>query len=97
MRLIFEWDYKKAASNARKHRVTLTKQSRYGDENLLTFVDEVHSDNERRFLSVGLSEKARILLVVHTEIDKMPDEIIVRIISARKAEPNERKRYENER
>ena len=98
MRLVFEWDSNKAAANVRKHGVTFEEaKSIFSDEALLTIPDDFHSDDERRFLSVGLSEKARVLLVVNTESDGMADEIVIRIVSARKATPKERKRYEEEK
>lgn len=94
MRLIFEWDIRKARSNTRKHGVTFEEaKSVFADENLLTFRDDLHSHSEQRFLSLGLSAHLRILLVVHTEIDSREGEIIIRLISARKATSNEQERY----
>ena len=95
MRLVFEWDRRKASSNLRKHKVSFDEaRSAFQDENLLTFLDAVHSGDEPRFISIGATHGGRILLVIHTEIDSENDEIVIRIISARKATRSERKTYE---
>ncbi|MGD9562111.1 MAG: BrnT family toxin [Pyrinomonadaceae bacterium] len=95
MRLIFEWDIRKERLNINKHGVTFDEaKSIFADENLLTFKDDFHSEAEDRFLSIGLSTDVKILLVVHTEIGRNSNEILIRLISARKATRNEQKRYE---
>ena len=66
----FEWDAIKAQTNAEKHAVTFEEAvTIFYDPFLLTFLDEDHSDTEERFLSIGRSERDRILLVVHTDRD----------------------------
>ena len=56
--------------------------------------DEFHSQGEDRLISIGISERERMLLVVHTEQDEKDGQIIIRIISCRKATKYERKAYE---
>ena len=95
MDLIFEWDAKKARNNIEKHKISFEEACTvFHDPLLLTFPDELHSETEDRFLSIGMSERERILLVVHTEQDERDDRIIIRIISCRKATLSERKIYE---
>jgi len=59
-----------------------------------TNLDERHSDTEERLISIGISAHNRILLVVNTDRRKTADNVIIRIISCRKATPSERKIYE---
>jgi uncharacterized DUF497 family protein len=59
-------------------------------------VDDFHSDKEERFISIGFSEKNRVLLAVHTEREEKSGATVMRIISCRKATQTERKRYEKE-
>lgn len=95
MKMLFEWDENKARSNLEKHKVSFDEaRTIFADPFLLTFVDEVHSDKEERFISIGLSESNRVLLVVHTEREEKRETIIIRIISCRKATSVERERYE---
>lgn len=95
MRLIFEWDRRKAASNVRKHKVSFEEaKTIFRDEKLFTFPDEENSDIEERLISIGISDALRILLVVHTENERRGDELVVRLISARKATPAEIEIYE---
>ena len=88
----FEWDPGKAKSNRRKHGVDFTEAaSIYGDPLALTFVDPDHSDDEDRFITIGLSRLNRILIVSHTDRDER-----TRIISARLATKGETKLYEED-
>jgi len=90
MKLDFEWDPKKAETNYRKHVVDFVEAgSVFDDPEFITLLDEEHSDEEDRFITIGLSDKNRLLLVAHTERENR-----VRIISARKATKNEEKYYE---
>ncbi len=83
----FEWDVGKASSNLAKHDVSfLEAMTVFGDPLELTVSDPVHSASEPRFVSVGLSEAGRCLLVRHTERSQR-----IRIISARQATPKERR------
>ena len=86
----FEWDPHKAALNFRKHGVSFEEAvTSFGDPLSLTIADPTHSESERRFVMIGESVKRRILIVVHTERGER-----LRIISARLATKQERKRHE---
>jgi len=89
--LIFEWDGEKARSNYNKHRVTFPEATTvFGDRLALTSDDPPHSDDEDRSIIIGQSERGRLLCVSFTERGDS-----IRIISAREAEPHERKAYES--
>ena len=95
MELIFEWDKNKAKSNLKNHKVSFEEgKTVFQDELLATFFDSVHSDEEHRFISIGMSLSNRVLLVIHTENSIVNNEVIIRIISCRQAEASERKIYE---
>lgn len=97
MKLIFEWDVKKAKENLHKHHISFDEgKTVFQDLALLTYGDELHSDEEDRFISLGRSSLSQILLVVHTEMDSSIDEIIIRIISCRMATKKEIKVYEQQ-
>jgi uncharacterized protein len=84
----FTWDPRKAASNQRKHGVTFEEAaSVFADPLALAIQDETH---EERTLLLGLSERMRVLLVVHVE----RDDDTIRLVSARHATAHERRRYE---
>jgi len=88
----FEWDTTKATSNKKKHEVSFEEaQSVFYDEFALQFFDEDNSGSENRFLMLGFSDKARLLIVCHCERDQGN---IIRIISARKATKNESNHYQ---
>ena len=79
----FEWDPAKAAANLRKHKVSFMEaQSVFYDDFAIQFFDDGHSDDEERFIMLGMSSIARLLVVVHCERSRGQ---IVRIISARRA------------
>lgn len=95
MRLVFEWDASKAKANLEKHKITFEEaKTVFNDPQLVTFADQDHSDDEDRFISIGLSANSRVLLVVHTEEEARTDELVIRIISCRKATASERRTYE---
>jgi hypothetical protein len=90
MSLNFEWDAKKARSNAEKHGISFIEASTvFGDPNSLTIPDPLHSADEQRFVTIGCSQHRKILVVVSTERGAT-----LRIISARLASRRERKQYE---
>jgi len=91
---VFEWDSKKAASNASKHQVSFEEASTvFFDSKALDGPDLTHSDKEPRFLRIGISIVGSVLVVAYT-IRRTDDEITkIRIISARKANKKERKAY----
>lgn len=86
----FEWDPAKAASNKKKHGVSFEEaQSVFYDEFAVQFFDGEGSESEDRFLMLGLSGEARLLMVCHCERHTN----IIRIISARKATKTESQFY----
>ena len=88
----FEWNPVKAASNKKKHGVSFDEaQSIFCDEFAIQFFDGESSGSEDRFLMLGFSDGARLLIVCHCERDQGN---IIRIISARKATKNESKYYQ---
>lgn len=90
MGLQFEWDALKAEANQRKHHVSFEEaRSVFGDPFARIVADREHSDEEQRWHIIGMSENYRVIIVAYTERDD-----IIRIITARKAEPAEKKRYE---
>jgi uncharacterized protein len=94
MKLLFEWNADKAASNLKKHKVSFDEaKTLFNDPLLATFPDSEHSAYEQRFVSIGISAKGRVLLAAHTET-MTTDYIVVRLISCRRATAAERKVYE---
>jgi uncharacterized DUF497 family protein len=89
--LSFEWDPRKAATNARKHGVSFEDaQTVFADELAKLIDDPDHSGDEDRFVLLGLSASLRLLVVVHAW---RADGNVVRIISARKATREEQSQY----
>jgi uncharacterized protein len=87
--LKFDWDPKKAASNIKKHGVSFEEAATaFGDPESLTIADPDHSDQEDRWILLGFSSSANLLVVVHTERGD-----IIRIISARRASKKEQRMY----
>ena len=90
----FDWDPAKASSNARKHGVSFEEaRSSFYDEFAVQFFDEENSIDEERFLLLGMSSGARLLLVCHCE---RASGSVIRIISARKATKRESAFYKGE-
>ena len=88
----FEWDEAKNRANQRKHRVSFEEaRTVFFDENALLIDDPEHSGGEERFVLLGLSTALRILLVCHCYRSAND---IIRIISARPADPQERVEYD---
>lgn len=88
----FEWDPSKATANLRKHGVSFEEaKSVFHDEFAVQFFDDEHSQAEERFLLLGLSSSARLLIVCHCERAQGD---AIRIISARKATRREGAFYE---
>jgi uncharacterized DUF497 family protein len=86
----FAWDPEKAAANVRRRRVSFNEVATVLEDPLsTTFPDEAHSEGEQRFVTVGVSQRGRLLVVAHTERNDT-----IRIISARRATRREREFYE---
>ena len=90
----FDWEQWKADINPLNHEgVTFPEAvTVFHDEARMSELDWNHSDDEVRFKVIGISSKLRILLVVHGEVSLSGS---IKIISARKANKNERNRYIN--
>ena len=90
----FEWDETKNASNKRKHNVSFEEaETAFADDFGRLIADPDHSDEEDRFILMGISARLRVLIVCHCY--RQDDSI--RIISARKADGSERSQYEEYR
>lgn len=87
----FEWDERKAAANVKKHGVSFAEaRSVFFDERARLIDDPDHSEDEARFVLLGLSSALRVLLVCHCYRNA---DNVIRIISARKAIARESKSY----
>lgn len=87
----FEWDNNKARTNIEKHGITFHEASTvFSDENAILFDDPEHSMEEERFMLLGMSSQAKMLIVCHCYRSAND---IIRIISARKATKTETQQY----
>lgn len=92
----FDWDSNKARTNLAKHRISFRlATSVFRDPLALTISDDEHSKHEERWITMGRAENGQTLVVVHTSQWLDTTEIKVRIISARKADRDEIRDYEN--
>jgi hypothetical protein len=90
-RLQFVWDDGKNRTNRRKHGVSFEEaQTAFQDEAAKVYFDPDHSEDEDRFLLLGMSLQLRVLVVCHCYRE---GESVVRIISARKADKGEERDY----
>lgn len=88
----FEWDDNKATANIRNHSVGFVEAASIFDDGLMvTNADIVHSEDEDRYVSIGLSSSSRLLVVVYTERVRT-----IRIISSREPTSREKHNYEND-
>jgi uncharacterized DUF497 family protein len=93
--LRFEWDERKSTINRRKHGVSFEEaRTVFFDEDALMRPDEDHSEDEDRFVLLGLSARLRTLVVCHCY---RQDDEVIRLISARRANAFERQQYEDRR
>ena len=89
--LRFQWDERKNRENRRKHKVSFEDaQTVFLDENAIRYFDPDHAEDEDRFLLLGMSFTLRVLVVCHCYRD---DDLVIRIISARKADKQEQADY----
>jgi len=87
----FEWDPSKASTNLKKHQVSFEEaKTVFFDDFAVQFFDDEHSTDEDRFIMLGMSSSARLLIVCHCERGEGE---VVRIISARKATRSEASFY----
>ncbi|MGA2510301.1 MAG: BrnT family toxin [Candidatus Acidiferrales bacterium] len=91
--MTFEWDPDKEAHNRRTHGISFHEAATvFSDPLALTFHDPDHSIAELRFITVGMSNASRVLIVAHADRGDN-----IRIINARKTTARERKQYEEEK
>jgi len=90
--LKFEWDRKKAAANARRHGVSFEEAETCFDDPMACYLRNEAPSYEDRLILIALSAKRRLLFVVHAEVGREA----IRIISARKASPAQRRIYDEE-
>jgi len=87
----FDWDESKAIRNLAKHKISFEEAKSVFDDDFARLIpDPDHSENEERFILLGLSCSLKVLVVVHCYKD---EENIIRLISARKATKPESKKY----
>ena len=87
----FEWDENKNIANRKKHNISFEEaQTAFYDDNALLIDDPDHSEEEERFILLGFSHRANLLVVCHCY---RQSESVIRIISARRATKNEEKAY----
>jgi len=87
----FAWDKGKEKSNVSKHGISFNEAATvFEDEYALYGYDEKHSENEERFIVIGVSKDTRLLMVCHCYRN---GDKVVRIISARKANIKEQAQY----
>ena len=91
MDLQFEWDTGKALANQAKHGISFDEaRTVFFDEKAIQFFDPDHSEDEDRFILLGLSFKLQTLVVCHCFRES---ETVVRLFSARKADRDEEQEY----
>lgn len=89
--IIFDWDKNKYQENQKKHKVSFDEaKTAFYDTNAVMIGDPDHSDDEERFILLGFSKKANLLVVCHCYRDS---DTIIRIFSARKANTIESAQY----
>jgi uncharacterized protein len=90
----FEWDHKKARDNFNKHGVAFDEAATvFSDSKALSIFDLDHNESEDRWITMGLSERGRLLIVIHTFREESEDSVTIRIISSRKATKQETTAY----
>lgn len=97
MELHIEWDSSKADANRRKHKLSFETASRvFADPLALTKFDRIEN-GEIRWKTLGAVDGLLVVVVAHTMSVAADGDEVIRIISARRAEPKEKKRYEQDR
>jgi len=97
MRIDFDWDPAKAASNAAKHGVTFQEaMTVFLDPFARTILDPDHSVDEERWVTIGEASTGNLLVVMHTWNEMTPFRTAVRIISARRPTGREARQYRDE-
>lgn len=87
----FEWDENKNIINQKKHKISFEEaMTVFYDDEALVIDDPEHSEEEERFIILGLSNKTNLLVVCHCY---RKSDTVIRIISARRATATESKQY----
>jgi len=87
----FDWDKRKEKANVKKHGISFDEAlSVFYDENAIQYFDPDHSDDEDRFILLGISFKLKVLVVCHCFRES---ETVIRIIAVRKADGDEEHEY----
>ena len=95
MRYVFDWDPQKARTNLQKYRISFDRATRtFRDPNMVSIFDDDHSENEDRWITLGVDSIGSLLVVIHTFESTTPKITAVRIISARKANQQETQTYQ---
>ncbi|MEA1935168.1 MAG: BrnT family toxin [Thermodesulfobacteriota bacterium] len=90
----FEWDPNKARLNKQKHKVSFEEAATvFHDPTALTIYDPDHSENEDRWITIGISKSGKLLVTCHTYQEENNKTVNVRIFSGRKAKKAESKQY----
>ena len=97
MNYYFDWDVTKAQTNFKKHKITFEKATEiFYDPLALSLYDDLHSEDEDRWITLGVTKSGTIIVVIHTYKGLNSNDVKIRIISARKATKNEIKQYQGE-
>lgn len=89
-----EWDPKKANLNLKKHGISFESASSvFYDPRAITIFDDEHSENEERWVTIGISKNGQIIILCHLFTEETKDSCTIRIFSARKATKSEAKNY----
>jgi len=92
----FEWDAAKAQSNRRKHGIAFEDaMTVFLDPLAVTRDDDEHAESEERWITVGQTDGGMLTVLAHTYHETAEDEASLRVISARRATPRERREYES--
>lgn len=90
----FEWDPAKAKANRSKHGVSFEQAATvFRDPRMISLADDEHSDEEDRWVTIGMDNLASLLVVIHTYRSELDGDFRIRIISARKAKRYEMRQY----
>lgn len=94
MKRVFEWDIKKAESNYRKHGIRFEEAAQVFNDPLAVSEQDRIENGEERWQTVGTVSGCLVILVAHTVFLEDEGLEVIRIISARRLDRKERKRYE---
>lgn len=90
----FKWDPAKATENHNKHGVAFDEAATiFKDPEAISIFDPDHSETEDRWVTIGLSERGRLLIVIHTFREEDAAAVTIRVISSRKATKYETATY----